>query len=140
MTQKWVATHLMRNSGLKCDLSFSGTILLDLGSFMGHPKCQHFFLLLKFAFYNIILFTSVIITDILISLDFYLRGHYYWSLCTATLILVPFLARVVSASFAFTQSFEIVYLHLKTDSSRFQRQLQSIPEVLWHLPILSSIR
>ncbi len=113
-------------------------------NYFHHLTFQHFILLLKFAFFNIFLMTFDVLTDVFTATEFYWNGNVNLSLFTTLPILAPCFSRIVEALASLAKCFQLKIqkksFYFEKDFLRLQKEIQKLPEIIWHVPFLSTIR
>ena len=82
-------------SGFYCYLNLNSFVLFSAepARWLQVLRSGHVCLLTKVFFLNVLLATGDILTDIIVSSEFFGRGDFYWGFCTTLVIMAPILAK-----------------------------------------------
>ncbi len=108
---------------------------------LGHPKFQHFLLLLKFFAFSVALIFADVVTDIITASEFIALGHKYWGFFTIVPIFAPFVVKAVITLSNLVRCFKLEKYCLKLNKTRFAVWINNdVWQLLWHFPLLQPIR
>ena len=97
-----------------------------------NPLFQHCLLLLKFFFFNVLIVTADIITDIDTAISHYQNNDVNWCLFTSLVIFAPFGYVMI----LFTSSKMLSF----TKTYRMDGQYDSLSEILWQFPLFHPLK
>jgi hypothetical protein len=108
---------------------------------LGHPKCQHFVLLLKYFVLSVALVFADVVTDIITASEFFALGHKYWGFFTIVPIFAPFVVKAVITISNLVRCFKLEKYCLELNKTRFAVWINNdVWQLLWHFPLLQPIR
>lgn len=108
-----------------------------------HHKCGHFFLLLKFFLFNVVLVTLDIITDFLTAINFFSRREFKWGLLTTVTIFSSLILRTFLDIYGLLRCLRMKGkrgFQLTLNRAKFDVLLKQLPHLVWHFPLLHPIR
>ncbi len=108
--------------------------LLLSAPMINSAQWNHIKMLTIFFMFNVLLLTFDIYTDFATAYDFFSQGHFYWGLLT---LLPIFSSMTVRIFIAFSN---LLILRLRKDISRYNVQLQDLPSLIWHFPLLHPVK
>jgi hypothetical protein len=108
---------------------------------LGHPKFQHFVLLLKFFVFSVALIFADVVTDIITASEFFALGHKYWGFFTIVPIFAPFVVKAVITISNLVQCLKLEQCFLELNRFRFAVWINNdLWQLLWHFPLLQPIK
>jgi hypothetical protein len=102
-------------------------------------------------FFSVVLVAADIFSDIATAKRLVSRGHFYWGLLTALLIIAPFLARLVLYLVSLSRCFIVTWpeyefcgkrkiLQIKKIPARLTFWRQELKQIGWHIPLFLPLR
>ena len=99
-----------------------------------HPTFKHTVTVAMFFTFNVLLCSLDVATDILTAVEFFCEDKIDFGILTVVPVMAPFLARTALAML------DLVRSAYERNPAKVEVQLSSLPELLWHFPLMQPLR